>query len=176
MILLFRSFVCQPVQTGVVECSRYTHVYVLKKKKASIFQSTSDYKQPVYCAADLVLPMKSWHAALTITVNPMLDYKLVSFGALLLLFAPWETWILYPRDMFKPTPQLCSRIRRLPLTTKQTGKGYYKGNRTGSMGRHTKHGKYVIDYGKVRTYCVPNLSNFPVSMNLLSSALSSDET
>lgn len=42
------------------------------------------------------------------------------------------------------------------------GKGFYKGNRTGSMGRHTKHGGFVIDWKKVRTYVVPNLAGFQV--------------
>jgi len=54
-------------------------------------------------------------------------------------------------------------LRRLALTTKQAGKDYYKGNRTGSMGRHTKHGGYTIDFKKVRTYCVPaDLASFTV--------------
>lgn len=44
--------------------------------------------------------------------------------------------------------------RRLPLTTKQ-GHNYYKGTRTGSMGRHTKHGGYLVDFAKVRTYPRP---------------------
>lgn len=48
-------------------------------------------------------------------------------------------------------------IRRLQLTTKQASKGggYYKGTRTGPMGRHTKHGGYVLHWDKVRTYVVP---------------------
>lgn len=44
--------------------------------------------------------------------------------------------------------------RRLALTTKH-GHNYYKGTKTGSMGRHTKHGGYVVDYAKVRTYPAP---------------------
>ena len=65
--------------------------------------------------------------------------------------------------MFKPTPTLFRRIRRLALTTKQVNGGYYKGNRTGSVGRHTKYGGYVIEWNKVRTYVVPpNLHDFQV--------------
>ncbi|KAL8630812.1 hypothetical protein Q9189_003481 [Teloschistes chrysophthalmus] len=42
--------------------------------------------------------------------------------------------------------------------------GYYKGTRSGSMGRHTKHGGYIIDYAKVRTYVVPkDLKDFKYS-------------
>jgi Mitochondrial ribosomal protein L27 len=48
---------------------------------------------------------------------------------------------------------------RLPLTTKQVNGGYYKGNRTGSMGAHTEWGGYVIDYRKVRNFNCPDLEN-----------------
>ena len=59
----------------------------------------------------------------------------------------------------KPTQALLARLR---LTTKQAGKGYYKGNRTGSMGYFDKS-SYIIDYRKVRTYVVPEgLSDFRV--------------
>ncbi|KAJ2150599.1 60S ribosomal protein L27, mitochondrial [Coemansia sp. RSA 1807] len=47
--------------------------------------------------------------------------------------------------------------KRGVMTSKQ-GRNFYKGNRTGSMGRHTKHGGYVIDANKVRTFVVPSLA------------------
>lgn len=50
---------------------------------------------------------------------------------------------------------MARRFRKLPLTTKDINKGFYKGTGTGSMGRHTKFGGYVIDWQKVRTYVVP---------------------
>ncbi|GAB0134561.1 hypothetical protein EsDP_00002926 [Epichloe bromicola] len=57
----------------------------------------------------------------------------------------------------RPTQVLSvGRYRHLKLTTKDVGKGFYKGNRTGSMGRHTKYGGYVIEWNKVRTYAVPS--------------------
>ncbi|RJE25133.1 50S ribosomal protein YmL27 [Aspergillus sclerotialis] len=63
--------------------------------------------------------------------------------------------------MFKPSPHMMARLR---LTTKQVGRGYYKGNRTGSMGFFAKPGSYVIDWKKVRTYVAPeNLDNFPLT-------------
>jgi large subunit ribosomal protein L41 len=62
----------------------------------------------------------------------------------------------------QPTAPLFRSIRRLALTTKQAGKDYYKGNRTGAMGRHTKWGGYVVDYKKVRTYVCPDLAGFNV--------------
>ena len=65
--------------------------------------------------------------------------------------------------MFKPTQPLCRRLRRLALTTKQVNGGYYKGTGSGSMGKHTKHGGFIIDWRKVRTYVVPNnLGEFKV--------------
>lgn len=55
-------------------------------------------------------------------------------------------------------------FRKLPLTTKDMNKGFYKGTRTGSMGAHTKFGGYKIDWAKVRTYVVPaGLETFKVS-------------
>ncbi|MCJ1472164.1 hypothetical protein MMC13_000811 [Lambiella insularis] len=55
----------------------------------------------------------------------------------------------------KATQPLFRRLRRLALTTKQVNGGYYKGTGSGSTGRHTKHGNYVIEWHKVRTYIVP---------------------
>ena len=67
-----------------------------------------------------------------------------------------------PRKM-KPTQILQAlRYRRLRLTTKDVNKGFYKGTRTGSMGRHTKYGGYVIEWDKVRTYVCPPLKGFKV--------------
>ncbi|RPA80846.1 hypothetical protein BJ508DRAFT_415118 [Ascobolus immersus RN42] len=60
-------------------------------------------------------------------------------------------------------PTLRTLGRRIQLTTKDTNKGYYKGNRTGSMGSHTKYGTYKIDYNKVRTYVVPDLEGFQLT-------------
>ncbi|KAK3634787.1 60S ribosomal protein L27, mitochondrial [Elasticomyces elasticus] len=55
----------------------------------------------------------------------------------------------------QPTPVLQRAIRRLALTTKQGPHNFYKGNRTGAMGSHTKYGGYRIDWKKVRTYVCP---------------------
>ncbi|PYH79906.1 hypothetical protein BO82DRAFT_339173 [Aspergillus uvarum CBS 121591] len=63
--------------------------------------------------------------------------------------------------MFKPSKPMMARLR---LTTKQVNGGYYKGNRTGSMGYFAKNGSYVIDWKKVRTYVVPeNLDQFKLT-------------
>ena len=67
--------------------------------------------------------------------------------------------------MFKPSQPMMARLR---LTTKQVLGGYYKGNRTGSMGYFAKNGSYVIDWKKVRTFAVPeNLDQFKVGLYLL---------
>jgi large subunit ribosomal protein L41 len=66
--------------------------------------------------------------------------------------------------VFTPTASLGRALRRLALTTKQAGKDYYKGTGSGSMGRHTKYGGYRIDWDKVRTYKVPNLTDFHVCL------------
>jgi large subunit ribosomal protein L41 len=65
----------------------------------------------------------------------------------------------------QPTAPLFRAIRRLALTTKQAGKDYYKGNRTGAMGWHTKYGGYLINYKKVRTYVCPDLAGFNVRID-----------
>ncbi|GCB26843.1 54S ribosomal protein L27, mitochondrial [Aspergillus awamori] len=63
--------------------------------------------------------------------------------------------------MFKPSQPMLARLR---LTTKQVLGGYYKGNRTGSMGYFAKNGSYVIDWKKVRTFVVPeNLDQFKLT-------------
>ncbi|KAF2420277.1 hypothetical protein EJ08DRAFT_642225 [Tothia fuscella] len=57
--------------------------------------------------------------------------------------------------MFKPSAPLSGNLRRLALTTKNGPKDYYKGNRVGAMGRHTKRGGYIIELQRVRTYVYP---------------------
>jgi large subunit ribosomal protein L41 len=54
----------------------------------------------------------------------------------------------------------------MPLTTKQGPHNYYKGNRTGAMGRHTKWGGYILDYKKIRTYVCPDLAGFQVRLKI----------
>ncbi|EHY61080.1 hypothetical protein ABEF92_002885 [Exophiala dermatitidis] len=73
------------------------------------------------------------------------------------------TWRLHPVSsamMFKPSPQLCARLR---FTTKDVGKGFYRGNRTGSMGSHTEFGGYVVDWRKTPHYNAPNTQDFPLT-------------
>ncbi|KAI1259480.1 hypothetical protein F5Y18DRAFT_298490 [Xylariaceae sp. FL1019] len=63
----------------------------------------------------------------------------------------------------QPTSALQKAFRKFRLTTKDIKKGFYKGTGSGSMGRHTKHGGYVIEFQKVRTYVVPSgLDSFKV--------------
>ncbi|KAH6647632.1 putative ribosomal protein [Truncatella angustata] len=68
------------------------------------------------------------------------------------------------RLLFQPRLTFTRKFRKLPLTTKDMNKGFYKGTRTGSVGRHTKFGGYVIEWDKVRTYVVPaGLDTFKLS-------------
>ncbi|CAK7226064.1 60S ribosomal protein L27, mitochondrial [Sporothrix bragantina] len=60
----------------------------------------------------------------------------------------------------RATDILLRPYRKLRLTVKDVNKGFYKGTRTGSMGRHTKKGGYIVEYEKVRTYVVPSLVDF----------------
>lgn len=65
----------------------------------------------------------------------------------------------------QPTQRLLMKgvFRKFRLTTKDANKGFYKGTGSGSMGRHTKHGGYIVEFDKVRTYVVPkNLDEFKV--------------
>ena len=57
--------------------------------------------------------------------------------------------------MFKPTLALQKMLRRLPLSTKQAGKEYYKGNRVGKLGTITRYGNFTPDWSLIRTYVYP---------------------
>lgn len=57
--------------------------------------------------------------------------------------------------MFRPSPVLHGTIRRLPLSPKQAGKEYYKGNRVGSLGVINRFGNFTPDWSKIRTYVYP---------------------
>ncbi|KAK0707541.1 hypothetical protein B0H67DRAFT_685842 [Lasiosphaeris hirsuta] len=55
------------------------------------------------------------------------------------------------------------RYRKMALTTKDMNKGFYKGNRTGNVGRHTKYGGFSVEWPKVRTYVCPSLEGFKLT-------------
>ncbi|KAK0742304.1 mitochondrial ribosomal protein L27-domain-containing protein [Apiosordaria backusii] len=64
----------------------------------------------------------------------------------------------------QPTRALLGmRYRKLRLTTKDVNKGFYKGTGSGSMGRHTNRGGYIIEWNKVRTYVCPDLTGFKLT-------------
>ncbi|KAK7204313.1 mitochondrial ribosomal protein L27-domain-containing protein [Myxozyma melibiosi] len=68
------------------------------------------------------------------------------------LAGPWKHF----RDRLIPIHPRWHANRRKPVTTKRGNKDFYKGTGSANMGRHTKHGGYIIDYQKVRTYVVPD--------------------
>ncbi len=53
-----------------------------------------------------------------------------------------------------------ARRKRLPLTTKRARKGYYKGNRCNTEGRHTSKGGYIMDRSRMLELVVPDLAGF----------------
>ncbi|KAF1969515.1 hypothetical protein BU23DRAFT_424677, partial [Bimuria novae-zelandiae CBS 107.79] len=65
----------------------------------------------------------------------------------------------------KPTQSLQKTLRRLPLSTKQAGKEYYKGNRVGNLGTIDKYGRFHPDYSKIRTFVYPQkgIRNFELT-------------
>ena len=55
-----------------------------------------------------------------------------------------------------------SATKRLPLTTKRAGKGYYKGKGCTSEGRLTSKGRFIADPLKKLQLIVPDLEGFPL--------------
>ncbi|ODV88053.1 hypothetical protein CANARDRAFT_26214 [[Candida] arabinofermentans NRRL YB-2248] len=45
--------------------------------------------------------------------------------------------------------------KRLPMTTKDGNKNFYKGTRSSGIGKFDMYGKYTINYEKVRTFVAP---------------------
>ncbi|ORZ27789.1 mitochondrial ribosomal protein L27-domain-containing protein [Lobosporangium transversale] len=64
--------------------------------------------------------------------------------------------------MFGITRCIMRGASRQQLTAKR-GRNHYKGTGSGSMGRHTKRGRYVIEWEKVRSFVVPDLTDFKVN-------------
>ncbi|GME67891.1 unnamed protein product [Ambrosiozyma monospora] len=64
---------------------------------------------------------------------------------------PWQTY----RDGQLFYGQSKSGNKRLPLSTKQGNKNFYKGTRSSGIGKFDIFGKYTINYQKVRTFVVP---------------------
>lgn len=63
--------------------------------------------------------------------------------------------------------------KRLPLSTKQGNKNFYKGTRSSGIGHMDNHGRYTIDYKRVRTFVVPDTLDECVLKPLVSSQASS---
>jgi hypothetical protein len=53
-----------------------------------------------------------------------------------------------------------ARTKRLPLTTKRAGKGYYKGNRSRKEGFITSKAKFIKVHDMCTELVVPDFSNF----------------
>ncbi|KAF8984100.1 hypothetical protein BGZ46_008821 [Entomortierella lignicola] len=61
--------------------------------------------------------------------------------------------------MFGITRCIMRGASRQQLTSKR-GRNHYKGTGGGAMGRHTKRGGYVIEWERVRSFVVPDLTDF----------------
>ncbi|KAG0358110.1 mitochondrial ribosomal protein L27-domain-containing protein [Gamsiella multidivaricata] len=61
--------------------------------------------------------------------------------------------------MFGITKCIMRGSSRQQLTSKR-GRNFYKGTGSGAMGRHTKRGGYLIEWEKVRSFVVPDLTDF----------------
>lgn len=68
-----------------------------------------------------------------------------------LLKRPWKTY----KDGTLFYGQSKAGNNRLPLSTKQGNKNFYKGTRSSGIGHISNKGKYSIDYNKVRTFVTP---------------------
>lgn len=64
---------------------------------------------------------------------------------------PWKTY----RDGTLFYGQSKAGNKRLPLSTKQGNKNFYKGTRSSGIGHMDMYGRYNINYSKVRTFVVP---------------------
>ena len=56
-----------------------------------------------------------------------------------------------------------SATKRLPMTTKRAGKGFYKGKGGTKEGRLTSKGRFIVDPKKRLQLMVPDLEGFNVS-------------
>lgn len=52
-----------------------------------------------------------------------------------------------------------SRTKRLPLTTKRAGKGFYKGTGSRKEGHITRKGRFILDPRRVTELVVPDFTN-----------------
>ncbi|TID28548.1 hypothetical protein CANINC_002421 [Pichia inconspicua] len=68
-----------------------------------------------------------------------------------LLRRPWKTY----KDGTLFYGQSKAGNKRLPLSTKQGNKNFYKGTRSSGIGHLDKWAKYEIDYNRVRTFVTP---------------------
>lgn len=64
---------------------------------------------------------------------------------------PWQTF----RDGQIWYGMTKTGSKRHPLYSKLGNKNFYKGTRSSGVGSLTKHGKYIVNWEKVRTYVVP---------------------
>ena len=75
-----------------------------------------------------------------------------------LLKRPWKTY----KDGTIFYGQSKAGNKRVPLSTKQGNKNFYKGTRSSGIGSLDNKGKYAINYNKVRTFITPEDMSTPL--------------
>ena len=75
-----------------------------------------------------------------------------------LLRRPWKTY----KDGTLFYGQSKAGNKRLPLSTKQGNKNFYKGTRSSGIGHLNNVGTYDINYNRVRTFVVPEDMSTPL--------------
>lgn len=75
-----------------------------------------------------------------------------------LLKRPWKTY----KDGTLFYGQSKAGNKRLPLSTKQGNKNFYKGTRSSGIGHISDKGKYTINYNRVRTFVTPEDMSTPL--------------
>ncbi|ODV90657.1 hypothetical protein CANCADRAFT_44302 [Tortispora caseinolytica NRRL Y-17796] len=68
------------------------------------------------------------------------------------LSRPWLNYGRVKHPFYRFQKRLDKRWR---LTSKHGNEHFYKGTGSGGIGRWTKHGSYIIDWNKVRTFVAP---------------------
>jgi len=96
-------------------------------------------------------------------------YPLNSGKVRIVPLSPLFTPVTNPHHMQAQTRHMSKYLskagkKRIPLTTKRAGKGFYKGKGGTKEGRLTSKGKFVVDPLKRLELVVPDLTGFKVSV------------
>ena len=114
-------------------------------------------KQANYAISSLASYFHQQSSLSSSTVKPMISSRSTNFIQTQIESPTHIQYRFFSKFLSK------SATKRLPLTTKRAGKGYYKGNGCRSEGRHTSKGKFIMDRSKMLELIVPDLTDFKVN-------------